>query len=154
MPEEKDLEDLYNQRDKKKPKSRKRKDKEEQKNKTKDSTNTSDPKQLKEVLEIMRFYSTKHLERSEKGLKKAYYPEYVVSQMGLEAEKEVLERNTKAVDQDDEFAEGASWRENKDYAAKQRVKEQLKKKHQKRKRTYSDNLFSENNTNHQGIQAK
>ena len=35
--------------------------------------------ELKEALKVMSFYSQKHVERAERGLKKAYYPEYVLS---------------------------------------------------------------------------
>ena len=34
---------------------------------------------LREMMKIMQFYSEKHMERADKGLKKAYYPEYVLS---------------------------------------------------------------------------
>lgn len=35
---------------------------------------------------MLGFYSQKHLERQERGVKKAFYPQYVLSQMTLEEE--------------------------------------------------------------------
>ena len=40
--------------------------------------------EFKEALKVMSFYSQKHLERAERGLKKSYYPDYVLSQMTLD----------------------------------------------------------------------
>lgn len=51
--------------------------------------------ELKEALKVMSFYSQKHQERAERGLKKAYYPEYVLSQMTLDEELERIERKPK-----------------------------------------------------------
>jgi len=34
----------------------------------------------------MTFYSQKHIDRAERGLKKAYFPDYVLSQMTLDEE--------------------------------------------------------------------
>jgi len=50
---------------------------------TEDSKESQD---LKETLKIMSFYSQKHGERAERGLKRAYYPDYVLSQMTLDEE--------------------------------------------------------------------
>ena len=35
--------------------------------------------ELKEAIKIMNFYSAKHSDRAERGLKRAYFPEYVLS---------------------------------------------------------------------------
>jgi hypothetical protein len=50
----------------------------------------------------MSFYSQKHVERAERGLKKAYFPEYVLSQMTLDEELKTLERKNTAFTSDDE----------------------------------------------------
>ena len=42
--------------------------------------------ELKEILKVMSFYSQKHGERAERGLKRAHYPDYVLSQMTLDEE--------------------------------------------------------------------
>ena len=49
---------------------------------------------LKEALRVMSFYSSKHIERAERGLKKAYYPEYVLSQMTIDEELKSFETPT------------------------------------------------------------
>ncbi len=48
--------------------------------------------ELKEALQVLQFYSQKHLERQERGLKKAFYPQYVLSQMTLEEELKEIEK--------------------------------------------------------------
>lgn len=48
--------------------------------------------ELKEALKVMTFYSQKHVERAERGLKKAYYPEYVLSQMTLDEELQTMRK--------------------------------------------------------------
>jgi hypothetical protein len=35
--------------------------------------------EMKEALKVMRFYSEKHVDRAERGIKKSCFPEYVVS---------------------------------------------------------------------------
>jgi hypothetical protein len=35
--------------------------------------------ELKETIKIMNFYSAKHSDRAERGLKRAYFPDYVLS---------------------------------------------------------------------------
>ena len=51
-----------------------------------DSPDYKGPQQndLKEAIKIMNFYSSKHSERAERGLKRAYFPEYILSQMTIE----------------------------------------------------------------------
>jgi alkylhydroperoxidase/carboxymuconolactone decarboxylase family protein YurZ len=36
-------------------------------------------KELKEALKVLTFYSEKHIDRAERGLKKSYFPDYVLS---------------------------------------------------------------------------
>ncbi len=50
----------------------------------------------------MSFYSQKHVERAERGLKRAFYPEYVLSQMTIDEEIKTLERKNTAVSSEDE----------------------------------------------------
>lgn len=47
---------------------------------------------LKEALKVMNFYSQKHVERAERGLKKAYFPDYVLSQMTLDEELTLIKK--------------------------------------------------------------
>ena len=82
-----------------------------------------DQEELKEILKIMGFYSQKHCERAERGLKRAHYPDYVLSQMTLDEElrkPDTLYVEAKA----------------KPKSAKQ-ISQQLKKRTQR----VSDNLF-------------
>ena len=90
--------------------------------------------ELKEALKVMGFYSQKHVERAERGLKRSFYPEYVLSQMTIDEEIVKIERK-KAVEEEG----GKAWSENKQKSksAKQ-IKSQIPSKIQKKN---SDNLF-------------
>ena len=50
----------------------------------------------------MSLYSQKHVERAERGLKRAFYPEYVLSQMTIDEEIKTLERKNTAANSEEE----------------------------------------------------
>ena len=81
----------------------------------------------------MNFYSTKHQERAERGLKKAYFPEYVLSQMTIDDELRSLKE--KRQDVEDKVEEVRK----KPKHTAQQIQQSLQKKRSNRN---SDNLFS------------
>ena len=94
---------------------------------------------LKEAFKIMSFYSQKHVERAERGLKKEYYPEYVLSQMTIDEEIKTLNRH---VTSSETFVEDM-WQEVKTKASVPKTAKQIKQQLKKRSRVHkvSDNLF-------------
>ncbi|CDW89939.1 transducin beta-like protein 3 [Stylonychia lemnae] len=100
--------------------------------------------ELKEILKITDFYSQKHLDRAERGLKKAFYPQYILSQMTLQDDLLVEQQKQSAKQQDKQNSEK---KQNAAYQQKDTKQIQqllnLKKKRKQRERGMSDNLFTE-----------
>lgn len=85
-------------------------------------------------MQISEFYTQKHLERAERGVKKSYYPAYVLSQMTLD--EDLKQYETKPV------KESSMWKEAKKNSVEQ-TKESLKKKSKRMRVISADNLFAE-----------
>jgi len=77
--------------------------------------------ELKEALKVMNFYSVKHADRAERGLKRAYFPEFVLSQMTLDEELQVIQRTAPKSD----FIGG--WSESKKPIVKSQIAHKTKK---------------------------
>lgn len=79
----------------------------------------------------MNFYSAKHSDRAERGLKRAYFPEYVLSQMTIEEELTSISRSP------------TEWKEVKTKSAVVKSQIAAKKKQLPLKKMPSDNLFAQ-----------
>ena len=87
--------------------------------------------ELKEAIKIMNFYSAKHSDRAERGLKRAYFPEYVLSQMTIEEKLTSISRSP------------SEWKEVKTKSAVVKSQIAAKKKSLPLKKVASDNLFAQ-----------
>ena len=100
--------------------------------------------ELKDALKVMSFYSQKHVERAERGLKRAFYPEYVLSQMTIDEEVKTLERkNTAANSEDEPMTLSFSENKNKSNLASKSAK-QIKAQIATKQKKNNDNLFGGN----------
>lgn len=99
----------------------------------------------------MSFYSQKHVERAERGLKRAFYPEYVLSQMTIDEEIKTLERkNTAAITDDELVTLSFSENKNKSNQATKSAK-QIKSLIPTKQKKNNDNLFGGNQEHLQEI---
>ena len=86
----------------------------------------------------MSFYSQKHVERADRGLKRAFYPEYVLSQMTIDEEVKTLERKNTA--EDEPMTLSFSENKNKSNLASKSAK-QIKAQIATKQKKNNDNLF-------------
>eukprot|EP00347_Sterkiella_histriomuscorum_P000004 403377554 len=119
--------------------------------------------ELKDLLKILEFYSQKHLERSERGLKKAFYPTYVLSQMTLQddilLEQQKSEQKISINDSDITLqirknSENSLVKNKKDTKQLQTQLLNQKKKRKQKERGINDNLFLDSDASKQDNLSK
>jgi hypothetical protein len=94
---------------------------------------------------MMEIYSEKHYERAERGLKKSYFVDYVLSQMTLQDDLVTMKDkdDIKSKKERKGSKTGTSFSIEDDPFAIKKSNKQKNKKKEKRERVLSDNLFVE-----------